>query len=412
VIRLKYVIIGNSAAAVGAVEGIRQADAAGEIILISDEPHHTYSRPLISYLLLGKTTEERMRYRGMDFYNKNQCQLLAPETASSVDASRKVVVLKSGREVFYDKLLIATGSVPLVPPMAGLDTVEKQFTFMTLDDAHALKGGLHKESRVLLIGAGLIGLKCAEGIRASVSSIQVVDLAPRILSSVLDEDGAKFVQNHLEKQGITFYLSNSVERFDRNKATLRDGTEISFDLLVLAVGVRPNTDLLRAAGGHVSRGIDVTEKMETSLPDVYAAGDCTESLDISSGQTKVLALLPNAYLQGECAGLNMAGKSQTFEKAFPMNAVGFFGMHTLTAGTYIGDVYAEQDGDHYKKLFYSDNRLNGFILIDSTGSAGVYTSLIREKIPLDTLNFDLLCKKPGLAAFAQADRHSKLGSVQ
>jgi NAD(P)H-nitrite reductase large subunit len=122
-----------------------------------------------------------------------------------------------------------------------------------------------------------------------------------------------------------------------------------------------------------------------------------------------MALLPNAYMQGECAGVNMAGGDRRFDKAIPMNAVGFFGLHCITAGNYTGDVYAASEKGTYKRLFYSDNRLNGYILIGDIEKAGIYTSLIRERTPLDTIDFALVCEKPGLMAFTKEDRRAKLG---
>jgi NAD(P)H-nitrite reductase large subunit len=114
-------------------------------------------------------------------------------------------------------------------------------------------------------------------------------------------------------------------------------------------------------------------------------------------------------MQGECAGINMAGGENFFEKAIPMNAIGFFGLHIITAGNYEGDVYAENENGTYKRLFYSDNKLNGFILIGNIEKAGIYTSLVRERTPLDTLDFELICEKPGLMAFGKAEREVKLG---
>jgi NAD(P)H-nitrite reductase large subunit len=234
----------------------------------------------------------------------------------------------------------------------------------------------------------------------------VLDLAPRILSSILDDDGARLVQNHLESKGIAFRLSGSVKRFEQNTAVLDGGDTISFDILVLAVGVRPNTALLNGIA-EIDRGIIINEKSETSASDIYAAGDCTQTLDVSSGQNKTMALLPNAYMQGECAGINMAGGEKSFDKAIPMNAIGFFGLHIITAGHYNGEVYAENE--NYKRLFYSDNKLNGYILIGNVEKAGIYTSLIRERTPLDTIDFTLVCKRPGLMAFKKEDRTVKLG---
>ena len=408
---MKYVIIGNSAAGIGTVEGIRQINKQGEITVITNEPHHTYSRPLISYLLLGKVTEEKMKYRDSGFYTDNNCKLLADVAVTKIDAKTKQVMLSNGNHVPYDKLLVATGSSAFVPPFEGLDTVKDKYTFMSLDDAHNIDKSLSENKRVLIIGAGLIGLKCAEGIAERVSHITVVDLAPRILSSILDEDGAKVVQSHIENKGIEFRLAASVKKFETNTAVLESGEKINFDVLVLAVGVRPNTALLKDIA-NIERGIIVDNKSQTSALDIFAAGDCTQTLDVSSGQNKIMALLPNAYMQGECAGVNMAGGEKTFDKAIPMNAIGFFDLHMITAGNYTGDVYAQNENGNYKRLFYSDNKLNGYILIGDVDKAGIYTSLIRERTPLDSIDFALVCEKPGLMAFTKEDRMAKLGALR
>ncbi len=408
---MKYIIIGNSAAAIGAVEGIRQTDQDNEIMIISKEPYHTYSRPLISYLLLGKTDEHRMRYRKDTFYADMKCKTLLGTEVVGILPAQKQVLLENGHVLSYDKLLVSTGSFPFVPPMSGLDTVEKKFTFLSLDDAKKLSVALSPASRVLIIGAGLIGLKCAEGISNRVRDITVVDLAPKILSSILDETGAAIVQKHLENNGVKFILSDSVARFAENTAYLKNGKSVPFDVLVLAVGVRPNISLLKEAGADTNRGVIVNGKMQTSLPDIYAAGDCTESYDVSCDMCRVLALLPSAYMQGECAGINMAGGQHVFDKDMPMNAIGFFGLHIITAGTYEGETYTHETKDHYKKLFYKDDILKGYILIGDVDKAGIYTNLIREKTPLSSIDFKLICEKPSLMAFSKTERKIKLGGV-
>lgn len=409
---MKYVIIGNSTAGIGAVEGIRQVDREGKITLISDERYHTYSRPLISYLLYGKTTEEKMKYRPDNFYEENNVEFIAGVRAEKIDAVNKTVMLTDGRVIEYGKLLVGTGSSPLVPSFEGLDTVPCKHTFMSLEDAQRLSEDLDKDKHVLIVGAGLIGLKCAEGILDKAGDITVVDLAPRILSSILDDVGAKIVQEHLKNKGLRFILGNSVQRFNGSTATLADGTELSFDILILAVGVRPNVKLLEGIA-QIDRGIVINGRAETTAPDIYAAGDCTQSIDVSSGMNRIMALLPNAYMQGETAGINMAGGDKSFDKAIPMNAIGFFGLHIITAGNYSGDVYEVVDEDKpvYKKLFFSDNHLNGYIMIGDVEKAGIYTSLIRERTDLDTIDFDLICQKPGLMAFTFADRKIKLGGA-
>jgi len=405
---MRYVIIGNSAAGIGAVEGIRQIDRLGEITVISDEPWHTYSRPLISYLLKGTVTGERMKYRSDSFYDDNNCTLRLGSKVTEISPEEKCVVLENGEHIPYDKLVIAAGSSPFVPPFDGLDTVEHKYTFMSMNDALSLNEAVDKNKRVLIIGAGLIGLKCAEGIAERAAGITVIDLAPRILSSILDDEGASRVQVHLEKKGIEFRLACGVKRFNGTAAITEDGAELKFDVLVIAVGVRPNTSLLKDIA-EIDRGIVINSRSETSIADIYAAGDCTQTFDVSSGQNRIMALLPNAYMQGESAGINMAGGEKVFDMAIPMNAIGFFGLHIITAGTYNGDIISMEDTDYYKRFFYSGNCLNGYILIGNVEKAGIYTSLIRERTPLDTIDFDLVCEKPGLMAFTKEDRMIKLG---
>lgn len=409
---MNYVIIGNSAAAVGCIEGIRSVDKEGKITVISNETYHTYSRPLISYLLYGKTDEQRMKYRPDNFYEENCCTAKLGVTVTKIDYAGKKVICDNGESIGFDKLLIATGSKPFVPPMTGLETVKNKFSFMSLDDAKGLEKAITKDSRVLIIGAGLIGLKCAEGIQHSVKSITVVDLADRILPSILDEEGSQMMKEHIEKQGIKMLLSNSVASFAPNSATLKDGQNVDFDVLVVAVGVRPNVELAKEAGATVNRGIATDDHCATTLKDVYAAGDCAESYDISVDQNRILALLPNAHMQGETAGINMAGGEKIFDKAIPMNAIGFFGLHIITAGSYEGETFVTRGENTYKKLVTKDNMLKGFILIGDIARAGIYTSLIREKTPLDTIDFELIKEKPQLMAFTAPQRAIKLGGAK
>ena len=306
-------------------------------------------------------------------------------------------------------ILEAAGSSPAVPPIKGLEAVENMTTFLSLDDALRLEEMLTPFSRVLILGAGLIGLKCAEGIAGKAKSITVVDMADHILPSILDQEASAPVQRRLEEHGIEFVLSDAAQELHPDRAVLKSGRGIRFDILVMAVGVRPNVRLVQNAGGAVKRGIVTDSRGQTSIPDVYAAGDCTESRDITTGEEKVLALLPNAYLQGECAGINMAGGNQSYDKAIPMNSIGFFGLHLMTAGSCGGEAYLEKNGGNYKKLFVRENRLTGYILIGDVARAGIYTSLIREQTPLSALDFELIRQKPQLMAFSRTKRNEMLG---
>ncbi len=409
---MKYVIIGHSAAAIGCIEGIRAYDTTGEILVLSDEAYATYSRPLISYLLQGKTDREKMRYRDDAFFETNGVTVRLSCRVQRIDAVNKQLTIDKGEQVPYDKLLVATGSRPFVVPIQGIQDVPYH-TFMTLEDAQGIEAAIQPTSRVLIVGAGLIGLKCAEALVKKTASITVCDLAPNILSSILDTEGSMRVQTHIEKSGVAFKLGASVASVDGRVAVLQDGTEILYDVLVIASGVRPNTELVREAGGEVARGVVVDDACQTSLASIYSAGDCTESYDITTGQRKILALLPNAYWQGKCAGINMAGGHKVYEKAMPMNAIGFMGMHMITAGSMDGDeVYVEQTDVAYKKLVVRNNRLVGYVMVGDVKRAGIYTALIREQRDLGEVNFEMLKQKPQLMAFAKQERQQALGGSQ
>ena len=455
---MKYVIIGNGPAAVSCIEGIRSVDTDGAIVVISKENHPAYFRPLISYYLEGKSKAENISCRNADFYQQNGCEVING-TVTAIDKESKAVVLSDGQEIAYDRLCICTGSSPFVPPMAGLDTVEKQFTFLTIDDAYAIEKAIDENSRVLIIGAGLIGLKCAEGLRDRVQSVTVCDLAPRVLSSILDDACAAIVQKHLEDCGISFSLGNTADRFDgysaerrspqiatgepglseglkesagwlgerelseeqcrRTKrdytAYMKDGSVIGFDVLVLALGVRPNIGFFKEAGGACNRAILVENSMKTSIEDIYAAGDCVEQYDITFGDRRIMALLPNANLGGRTAGVNMAGGEILFDNALPMNSIGFWGLHMMTAGTYANDggakMIEEKTENGIKRFFIRDNKLIGFIIIGDVKSAGIYTNLIRTQANLSGIDMDILTKNATLLPFGKNNRRKMLGGV-
>lgn len=406
-----YVIVGNGTAAAGCIEGIRSRDPSGTVTVISEERHPVYCRPLISYLLEGKTQLSHMGYRSGDFYDNMGCTVLYGRKAVHIHPEEKQVGLDDGTAVPYSELCLAAGSAPFVPPFEGLESVRNAYSFMTLDDALRLDKALRPDSRVLIMGAGLIGLKCAEGIAARAGSVTVCDLADRVLSSILDAESAAMMQKHLEAHGIRFFLKDSAVRFGENTAVMRSGAVIPFDLLVLAVGVRPNAALMREIGGGTGRGILVDGQMKTSVEHIFAAGDCTESFDLSSGKRRVMAILPNAYLQGHAAGVNMAGGCETFDRAIPMNSIGFFGLHAMTAGSCEGTCYEEKTDGTLKRLFQKDGLLKGFMLIGCGDRAGIYTSMIREQIPLSSVDFESLKKCAATAAFPAELRRKMFGGV-
>lgn len=402
---MNYVIIGNSAAAIGAVEAIRKVDKVNPITLISDEPYHTYSRPLISYLLAGKVKEEKMAYRKEGFYEANNVTTLLSEKAIHIDTDKKEVSLESGKNVSYDKLLIATGGTPFIPPMEGLDK-ENVFTFIKKDDIKAIAKVCGSDKKAVIVGAGLIGLKAAEGLLSLGVDVTVVELATRVLPAILDDEAAGIVQRQLEGKGIKFELGNSVKAINGEKkvsgVTTANGASYDADMVIVAVGVRPNTAVTKDSNITVNRGIVIDEHCMTNIEGVYSAGDVAEGYDIVYKQQRVLPILPNAYRQGETAGLNMAGQMKPFKGGFAMNSIGFFGLPMITAGIIKpeGDEFetlikADLDNAKYKKIVLKDNKVVGFICLNEVDRAGIITSLISDEIPVDSFKDALLGEQFG-----------------
>lgn len=416
---MRYLIIGNSAAAVGCIEGLRKCDQKGSITVISDETHHVYSRPLISYYLAGKVSADNMVYRKKDFYEKHGVTTLFGHKALRIDTDKKEVTLSTCEVVPYDKLLIATGSSPFVPPTEGLCEQSNVFTFLKYDDALGIEKLITPQSRVVVVGAGLIGLKAAEGLAPVTGSLHVVELAPRVLPMILDEQAAAPVQKRLEENGIVFHLSITVKQVVGDErveqVVLSDGTVLDCDILVMGVGVRPNVAEAKAAGVAVDRGILVDDAMRTNVPDIYAAGDVTQGIDIVTGESKIMALWPNAYVQGRAAAYDMCGSKDDFSGVFPMNAVGFFGLPIITAGVQGGEgievleVRNDKAGAA-KRFFVKDDHLVGMILVGDVDRAGIYTSLITEKVALSSLARPLTDEHFGLNALGRERMKEKISS--
>ncbi len=411
---MKYVIIGASAAGISAAKTLRENDRDSKITVFTDEKLLPYSRPIISYYLKSAVEEKNIYLEKAEFYKKNNINVITDAKIQEIDADNKRVVWKDGSED-YDRLLIATGSKPFVPPVKNADGKDNVFTFLNMEMSKKIKKYANEKMNAVVIGAGLIGLKAAEGLQHICKSVSVVELAPKVLPSILDDDASKLVRENLRNNGITLYLGDTVtEAVGKAKITsvkLQSGKELPCDLLVIAVGVRPNTELAEACGARVDRGIAVNkDTMKTSLNDIYAAGDCVKSHDILDGNEKIIALWPNAVRQGKTAALNMCGKAQKDEGSFAVNAIDFFGQRICTCGLINQEdarVKISRSEDSYKRLLVRDNRLVGFVLINCSERAGIYTSIIKNKVDLRTLEGDIL-ESPELMLFDKQTRTEKL----
>ncbi len=402
----KYVLIGGSIATEGAIEGILSVTKNADITLLCGERRPLYSRPLISYALEKKTTDEKMYFHGEDFYEKKGIKAVYA-VADKIDPAKKIVFAE-GKEYPYDELLVATGSKPFLPPIKGLDGVTKKHTFYTMDDMLGLRADLEKGGKVLIVGAGLIGMKCAEGVKTYTDDIVIADMAPRPLPAATTPEAGAIVQERLSEI-IDFRLNAALDRFEGNKAVFASGEEVAFDILVLALGVRPEVALLKEIGAEVNRGVIVNERMQTNLPHVYAAGDLVESYEAVSGGKRLLQLFPSAYIGGKTAGKNMAGEDACFLTDIPMNATNLFGIRITSAGLFVGEKTELTVGEDYRALYTEDDVVKGFILIGDSARAGILTDFIRKKRPIGEMKKETLLTDRDLSLYPAEERKAALG---
>lgn len=419
---MDYVIIGNSAAGIGAVEGIRSIDKKGTIAVISDEPYHTYSRPLISYYLGGKVEQHGMYYRPKTFYKDYSVEPMFGVPVTKIDTEAKTVEVGIGKakKIKYGKLLLATGGTPFIPPIVNLEG-SGVFTFTKWDDAKALLKATHQAETAIVVGGGLIGLKAAEGLLNVGVKVTVIELADRVLSTILDEKGSKMFGEHLKSLGVTLITGDTAAGVIRDGegsvtgVTLKSGREVDGDLVVVAIGVVPNTALTEGTKIKKERGIIVDDHLKTSVKDVYAAGDCVETFDVLRRTRRPQPIWPNAYEQGRVAGLNMAGHITEYAGSFGMNSLEVSGLPTITVGIYdaSGPRYeilqkSDPEAGTYKKVIIDNDRVVGAVFVGDIDRAGIVTGLIKDHVNVKAFKHDLIGDNFGYAIFPEALRKERL----
>lgn len=413
----KYLIIGNSAAGIGAAEAIRSVDAEGSLAILSDEPYVAYSRPMITRLLTGQASFNNMVYRSSSFYTENRIETLLGKKVAKLQPSENKVTLDSGEEIAYEKLLLATGGTPFIPKMNGLQK-KGIHTFTTIKDAEEIRGKIEQQkiSEVVVLGGGLIGLLTAEALVTLGLKVTVVELMDRVLGPLLDPKASAMVREVVERNGIQVITGHTVtEVLGKEEVTgvqLDDGRWLPCRLFVVAVGVAPNAGLAREAGLKVNRGIAVNARMETSAPNIYACGDCAEILDFLAGNYRSIPIWPAAYMSGMVAGSNMAESPKEYEGGVGMNSLHLFGFPVISFGKVNPadaegcEVLSKTDEGRgvYRKIVLSGNRIVGAVLVEDIDRAGVLLGLMRRKVDVSGVKEALVQEDLGLVNLPKAVR--------
>jgi len=389
--RARLVVVGNGMAGMRAVEElIARAPDRFDITVIGAEPHPNYNRILLSAVLAGEKTLDEIEVNPLGWYAEHDVRLIVGTRATAADRAARTVALADGTSLPYDKLLLATGSRPLAPPIPGLGFPNVR-AFRDIADAQAMIAAAQRGGRAVVIGGGLLGLEAAWGLKRRGMAVTLVHLMPTLMERQLDIAAGELLRRDLETRGIAFFTNSQTEEIvgnDRAEAVmLADGRRIPADFVVLAIGIRPNIDLARAADLEVNRGILVGDDMATSDPDIYAVGECIEH----NGQ--VFGLVAPIWDQAKVAGARLAGDEAAVYVPPPVfTSLKITGIDVFSAGRLAAaDAADEEITLHdekrglYKKVILREDRVVGSVLYGSVVDGPWYVELMRARTDVSSI---------------------------
>jgi len=410
--RSKYLIIGNSAGGIAAAEAIREVDKEGSPVIVSDEPYPGYSRPLIAKYLAGERSLEGMLYRPADFYVQNNILFLPGNEVTHLELDEQTAQLADGEHICWERLLLAAVGIAIAPKIEGI-AKNGVFGFATLDDARAIGKFLQNGAdEAAVIGGGLIGMSVAEALTKRGIEVTIIELKERILNTILDEQASFMVEKAIRQAGAAITTGHSVTEISGTHAAggiiLDNGEVIPCDLVVVAIGLLPRTQLALDAGMKVNRGIVVDRHMAASHKDVYSCGDVAEAYDFVYGEDRLTPIWPNAYIGGRIAGYNMAGVEAEYAGGTAINSLNYFGIDIVSAGmptlpkndTY--EVISQREGSVYRKIVLQDDLIKGMIFVGNIEKSGIVFGLMRDRVNAASFKQSLLSDGFGLAFLPRA----------
>jgi len=390
---MRYVIIGASAAGRRAAETLRRYAPSSPITVISDEAQPLYSRPLLTYLLSGEVKADQVWLQGEEYFNRWNLDPVLGEPVTRVDPGARQVHLLGGKVIPYDRLLIASGARPRLLGIQGED-LKGVYTLRTLADWRRLDAGLPAAGRVVVVGAGAVGLKTADALVKRGLTVTLVEQGAQPLPQVLDPTAAALLHRAITRLGIEIFHHSWPEAVGgeagRVKAiTLDGGREIPCEAVLFAIGVAPNVEFLAGAGLAGPEGIPVDHRLVSADPDILAAGDCAYPYHLLTGRRAGYHIWPAAAAQGRVAGANLAGAGLVYDGLLPQNSLCLRGFRLITGG--LGpldaagcDLVSELDEKrgHYRSLVFREGRLVGLTLVGAVEDAGIYFQLMAQQLPV------------------------------
>ncbi len=400
----KQIIVGSGTAAIAALRQLRKTGCDDEVLVVTMERHNPYSPMSLPYVLLGRMTMPDLQTVPDDFFERMNAVFQKERKVVAVEPKEQKISYEDGGKERYDRLLIATGSDPIVPPVLGEAGAAG---FHVMDDYLALARQLTGSKRITIVGAGLVAMELAAALAHTGHRVTVVAPRERILRNYFDQEASERIIDLFTSAGVAVRLRcGEAEKAERhgNEIAVRfaAGETIETEVLLACLGVKPRIALLRGSGIAVNDGVLVDRRMKASVPNVFAAGDAAEAYDFFSGLNRVNPILPSAAAQGKVAGDNMGGRTTEYEGSLPMNAFNFFDHLALSVGKVAPDAGDEvltawHDGS-YTRLVFTDEALSGASFLDVDVDGGVIQHLIRKRTRVGE-HRETLLRKPRETAF-------------
>lgn len=393
-LRETLVIVGNGMASARlCTELMAKAPKLYDITVIGAEPEPAYNRVLLSSVLAGEMDEGALSLHPAGFYAAHQIKVLTSAKVLALDAQKQQVSLDNGRIINFDKLVLATGSQPLLPPLPGM-ALPGVMAFRDLADTRGLQALAARGAEVVVIGGGLLGLEAAAGLARRGAKVRLLHLMDRLMERQLDGAGAAHLRRAMEKRSITIELGASTARIlgeDRvSGVALSDGRSFTAEAVVWAIGIKPEAELARAAGLAVGRGIKVDDQLRTSHKDIFALGECAEH------RAQVYGLVEPAYTQAQALASHLVGSEAHYEGSILATHLKIAGVGIFSCGDVQGApgtscaVLEDAASGIYRKVVMSGDSLVGAVLVGDTDDAGFYRDLVTSGASIGPFGSDLV----------------------
>jgi phenylglyoxylate dehydrogenase epsilon subunit len=391
----KHLIVGSSHAALEAATAIRFHDTGGAVTLLTRDARLPYSPTILPYVVSGRSQPDNVVLRNEAWFRDNAVTFMPGVTVVAVDPAQSRLRLDSGDSWTYERLLIATGATPALPPIRELADIPYH-VLRSMDDAIELRNAIGHAQSAIVLGAGLIGMHAAENMAKAGMAVSVIELQRHALSAYFEPRASAIIEGTFARNGVRMLMGRTLASVDglvdRCIATLDDGRTIVADLLLVCTGAKPNIAFLDGSGIEADVGILVDDRMRTNLSNIWAAGDVAQARGFW-GEKVVNGILPNAVEQGRIAGLDMADDSRLapFPGAVPLNTYSFFGQQAISVGVgQAGDgCEVEETGDDengvYRRIVLKNGQLVGIATINDFVDAGIMWQLIRRRADLSAV---------------------------